>query len=72
MINEWKQSNEKGERRDLLSNLVSANEELLDDGAQRLGEEELIGTGQTRSTGTLVQMIVVQETCSCSTLLDTR
>jgi hypothetical protein len=32
MTNEWKQSHEKGERRDFLSNLVSTNEELLDDG----------------------------------------
>ena len=43
MINERKSSNEKGEKRDLLSNLVDANEEFLDDGEQRLGEEELIG-----------------------------
>ena len=44
MINERKNSYEKDEKRDLLSNLVSANEELLDDGAQKLGDEELIGT----------------------------
>jgi hypothetical protein len=43
LINERKVSNEKGGRRDLLSNLVDANEEVLDDGEQRLGEEELIG-----------------------------
>ena len=43
MINERKFSNEKGEKRDLLSNLVDANEELLDDGEKRLGEEELLG-----------------------------
>ena len=42
-INERK-SSEGGEKRDLLSNLVDANEELLEDGEQRLGEEELIGT----------------------------
>lgn len=43
MINERKLSNEKGGKRDLLSNLVNANEEVLDDGEQRLGENELIG-----------------------------
>ena len=45
MINERKFSNEKDEKRDLLSNLIDANEELLEDGEQRLGEVELIGTG---------------------------
>ena len=44
MINERKISYEKDEKRDLLSNLVSANDEFLDDGEQRLGEAELIGT----------------------------
>lgn len=44
MIEERKLSNEKGEKRDLLSNFVHANEEFLDDGGQRLGEGELIGT----------------------------
>ena len=43
-INERKFSDERGEKRDLLSNLIDANEELLDDGEQRLGEVELIGT----------------------------
>ena len=47
MINERKFSDEKDEKRDLLSNLVNANEELLDDGEQRLGEIELVGTRQT-------------------------
>ena len=46
MINERKHSRERDEKKDLLSNLVSANEEFLDDGEQRLGEAELIGTGQ--------------------------
>ena len=46
MIDERKFSNEKDEKRDLLSNLVNANEELLEDGEQRLGEVELVGTGQ--------------------------
>ena len=45
MINERKFSDEKDEKRDLLSNLVNANEEFLDDGEQKLGEAELIGTG---------------------------
>ena len=45
MINERKHSYEKDEKRDLLSNLVSVNEECLDDGEQKLGEAELIGTG---------------------------
>ena len=44
MINERKISDEKDEKRDLLSNLVNANEEFLDDGEQKLGEAELIGT----------------------------
>ena len=43
-INERKFSDERDEKRDLLSNLIDANEELLDDGEQRLGEVELIGT----------------------------
>ena len=43
-INERKLSDEKDEKRDLLSNLVNANEEFLEDGEQRLGEAELIGT----------------------------
>lgn len=43
MINERKFSDEKGGKRDLLSNLVDANEELCYDGEQRLGEDELIG-----------------------------
>ena len=45
MINERKDSYKKDEKRDLLSNLVSANEEFLDDGEQKLTEAELIGTG---------------------------
>ena len=47
MINGRKYSDEKDEKRDLLSNLINANEELLDDGEKRLGEVELIGTGPT-------------------------
>ena len=46
MINERKLSNEKDGRMDLLSNLVNANDELLEDGEQKLGEVELIGKGQ--------------------------
>ena len=45
MINDRKHSDEKDERMDLLSNLVSANDELLEDGEQKLGEVELIGKG---------------------------
>ena len=55
MIDERKHSCESGEKRDLLSNLVSANEELLDDGEQRLGEAELIGTGS--GLGLLAQFL---------------
>lgn len=44
MINERKFSDAKDGKRDLLSNLINANDELLDDGEQRLGETELIGT----------------------------
>jgi hypothetical protein len=51
LINERKVSNEKGGRRDLLSNLVDANEEVLDDGEQRLGEEELIGKAVNTRSG---------------------
>ena len=43
MIEERKHSCGRDERRDLLSNLVSANDEFLDDGDQRLGEAELVG-----------------------------
>ena len=43
MINERKYSGENDEKRDLLSNLVNANEEFTDDGEQRLGEVELVG-----------------------------
>ena len=43
LINERKFTNENGGKRDLLSNLVNANEEVLDDGEQRLGEGELLG-----------------------------
>jgi len=45
MINERKHFYENDEKRDLLSNLVSANEEFLDGGEQRLGEAELTGMG---------------------------
>ena len=44
MIDEQRVSHGKNERRDLLSNLVHANEEFLDDGEQRLTGEELLGT----------------------------
>ena len=44
MINERKFSDEKDEKRDLLSNLVNANE-FSDDGEQKLEEAELIGMG---------------------------
>jgi hypothetical protein len=43
MINERKLSDEKDERMDLLSNLINANDELLEDGEQKLGEAELVG-----------------------------
>ena len=43
MIEERRHSCGRDERRDLLSNLVSANDEFLDDGDQRLGEAELVG-----------------------------
>ena len=46
-INERRLSDKKDERRDLLSNLVNANEEFLEDGEQRLGEAELVGAGST-------------------------
>ena len=52
MINERKLSNEKDGKRDLLSNLVDANEDFLDDGEQRLGEEELIGKRSTLDPAT--------------------
>jgi len=55
MINERKCSYERDEKRDLLSNLVSANEEFLDDGEQRLGEAELTGTGS--GLGLLAQFL---------------
>ena len=46
LINKRKHSDEKDEKRDLLSNLINANEEFLGDGEKRLGEEELIGACQ--------------------------
>ena len=46
-INERKFFDKGDEKRDLLSNLVDANNELSDDGEQRLGEAELIGTRPT-------------------------
>ena len=46
-INERKFSDEGDERRDLLSNLVNANDEHSDSGGQRLGEAELIGMDST-------------------------
>lgn len=51
-INKRKLSDERDEKRDLLSNLVDANEELLDDGEKRLGEEELIGASSALCPGT--------------------
>ena len=43
MINERKLSGGKDGRRDLLSNLVSANEGSLEDEEQRLSEDETFG-----------------------------
>jgi len=43
-INERRLSDKKDEKRDLLSNLVDANDEVLEDGEQRLADAELIGT----------------------------
>jgi hypothetical protein len=48
MISERKSSDEKDERMDLLSNLVSANDEPSEGGEQKLGEVELIGRGSER------------------------
>ena len=72
MINERKLSDEKDERMDLLSNFVDANDELLEDGEQKLGEVELIGRGSCR--GLLVHSFTpgIQETFSYSTSLDMR
>ena len=74
MINERKFSGEKGEKRDLLSNFVAANEEFLDDGEQKLGEVELIGTSSSFRTQSIAacKCSNVQETCSFFTWLDTR
>ena len=38
-------SGDKDGKRDLLSGLITANDEFSDDGEQRLKDEELIGTG---------------------------
>ena len=43
MINERQLSGDKDGRRDLLSNLVNANEEFLEDGEQGLSEDEIFG-----------------------------
>ena len=45
MIDERKRSGDMDERRDLLSNLINANEESLKDGEQRLSEDEIFGMG---------------------------
>lgn len=45
MVNERNLSGDEGEKRDLLSYLMSASEEFLVDGQRRLSEEELFGTG---------------------------
>ena len=46
-IDERKYSDGKGEKRDLLSNLLNANDEVLEDGERRLGEAEVIGMRST-------------------------
>ena len=71
MIDGRKFSDEKDEKRDLLSNLVNANEELLDDGEQRLGEVELIGTGRLGLPAHLFTP-AIQGISSFSISLDTR
>ena len=43
MINERKLSGDKDGRRDLLSNLVNANEAFLENGEQGLSEDEIFG-----------------------------
>ena len=58
LINERKFSHEKNEKRDLLSNLVNANEEFLDDGEQRLGEAELVGMCQGLAAGLFVYSLL--------------
>ena len=45
MINEKKLSSDENKDRDLLSNLVRANEEFLEDGEQGLSDDELFGMG---------------------------
>ena len=73
MINERKFSDEKDEKRDLLSNLIDANEELSDDGEQRLGEVELIGTLRSLlGPPARAFTYFLQEISSCSILPDTR
>ena len=54
MINERKLYGDNNEERDLLSNLVRANEELLEDGEQRLSDDELFGTRSEFVYGTFV------------------
>jgi len=61
LINERKFYHEKNEKRDLLSNLVNANEEFLDDGEQRLGEVELVGMCQYLATGPFVHSLLSRE-----------
>ena len=42
-MEERRHSGEKDEKKDLLSGLITANDEFSDEGKQRLGDEELIG-----------------------------
>ena len=53
MINEKKLSSDENKDRDLLSNLVRANEEFLVDGEQGLSDDELFGMGSELVCGPL-------------------
>ena len=59
MINEKKLSNDENKERDLLSNLVRANEEFLEDGEQGLSDDELFGKGSELVYGTFIPMTIV-------------
>ena len=71
-MKERRLSGDKDGKRDLLSGLITANDEFSDDGEQRLKDEELIGTGHDTVYRRGCLMSAIQGTCSCSTSPGTR
>ena len=57
MIDEKKLSSDENKDRDLLSNLVRANDEFLEDGEQGLSDNELFGMGSEFVCGSLFKRL---------------